>query len=65
MSFACARFARMAWLPAACGVLALSFTAPATAQVSKSSVAAKELGEVLDRLKLDSIAAADPADPGT
>jgi hypothetical protein len=65
MSFACARFARMAWLPAACGVLALSFAAPATAQVSKSSVAAKELGDVLDRLKLDSIAAADPADPGT
>jgi hypothetical protein len=65
MSFACARFARMAWLPTACGVLALSFAAPATAQESKSSVAAKELGDVLDRLKLDSIAAADPADPGT
>ncbi len=65
MSFACARFARMAWLPAACGVLALSLAAPATAQESKSSVAAKELGDVLDRLKLDSIAAADPADPGT
>lgn len=65
MSFACARFARMVWLPAACGALALSFAAPATAQESKSSVAAKELGDVLDRLKLDSIAAADPADPGT
>jgi hypothetical protein len=65
MSFACARFARMAWLPVACGVLALSLAAPATAQESKSSVAAKELGDVLDRLKLDSIAAADPGDPGT
>ena len=30
----------------------------------KSSAAAKELGDVLDRRKLDSIAAADPADAG-
>ena len=37
----------------------------ASAQTSKSSAAAKELSETLDRLKLDSIAAADPADPGT
>jgi hypothetical protein len=65
MSFACARSASMVWLPAACGVLALTLAAPATAQESKSSLAAKELGDVLDRLKLDSIAAADPADPGT
>jgi hypothetical protein len=39
---------------------------PAAAQVpSKSSAAAKELGDTLDRLKLDSIAAADPSEPGT
>ena len=31
----------------------------------KSAAAAKQLGETLDRLKLDAIAAADPADPGT
>jgi hypothetical protein len=48
-----------------CGVLATIPTAPAAAQDSKSAPAAKELGETLDRLKLDSIAAADPADPGT
>jgi hypothetical protein len=35
------------------------------AQPSKSSAAAKELGEVLDRLKLDSIAAADPSEKDT
>src|SRR5688500_7399431 len=35
------------------------------AEDSKSAAAAKELSETLDRLKLDSIAAADPADPGT
>lgn len=58
------RLGRLAWLPvaAACVVLA---TVPAFAQSSKSAVAAKELSDTLDRLKLDSIAAADPADPGT
>jgi hypothetical protein len=65
MSFACARSARMVWLPAACGVLVCALAAPAAAQESKSAVAAKELGDVLDRLKLDSIAAADPSEPGT
>jgi hypothetical protein len=55
----------MVWLPAVCGVLVLALTSPATAQESKSSAAAKELGAVLDRLKLDSIAAADPSEPGT
>ena len=35
------------------------------AQPSKSSAAAKELGQVLDRLKLDSIAAADPSEKDT
>jgi hypothetical protein len=37
----------------------------ATAQDSKSSAAAKQLTEVLDRLKLDAIAAPDPADAST
>jgi hypothetical protein len=39
--------------------------APAAAQDSKSAAAAKELSETLDRLKLDSIAAADPSDSST
>src|SRR5262245_45863305 len=65
MSFSCVRSARMVWLAAACGVIALALAAPSAAQESKSSVAAKELGDVLDRLKLDSIAAADPSEPGT
>jgi hypothetical protein len=53
-------------LVAACGVLVTVLAVPATAQVaSKSSAAAKELGDTLDRLKLDSIAAADPSEPGT
>ena len=65
MYFACARSVRMVWLPAVCGVLALALAAPALAQESKSTAAAKELGDVLDRLKLDSIAAADPSEPGT
>jgi hypothetical protein len=34
-------------------------------QDSRSAAAAKELADTLDRLKLDSIAAADPSDPGT
>jgi hypothetical protein len=65
MSFACVRSARMVRLFAVCGVLVLTVVVPATAQESKSAAAAKELGDVLDRLKLDSIAAADPAEPGT
>ena len=49
-----------------CLVLALTLgaAAPALSQGSKSGSAAKELSEVLDRLKLDSIAAVDPAEPG-
>jgi hypothetical protein len=39
--------------------------ASAVAEDSKSAVAARELASVLDRLKLDSIAAADPAEPGS
>jgi hypothetical protein len=40
--------------------------APATAlaQPPKSAAAAKQLTDTLDRLKLDAIAAPDPADPG-
>jgi hypothetical protein len=55
---------RTAWwcATAAVGVLAM-LAGVAAAQDSKSSVAAKELGDTLDRLKLDSIAAPDPADP--
>lgn len=51
---------RISVLAAALAVLA----SPALAQDSKSSVAAKELSDVLDRLKLDSIAAVDPSEPG-
>jgi hypothetical protein len=65
MSLAYLRSVRMVRSLVACGVLVLTVVVPATAQESKSSVAAKELGDVLDRLKLDSIAAADPSDPGT
>jgi hypothetical protein len=60
------RFARSYWLSvSAAGAILASVPAPVSAQSSKSSLAAKELGETLDRLKLDSIAAANPADPGT
>lgn len=66
MSFASSRSGRIVRLSAAaaCGVLATALTAVGAAQDSKSSVAAKALSETLDRLKLDSIAAADPAEPG-
>ena len=37
---------------------------PPRKPASKSAAAAKQLTEVLDRLKLDAIAAPDPADPG-
>ena len=52
----------------ACLAFTLTFLAvgsAASAQDAKSAAAAKQLGETLDRLKLDSIATADPADPGT
>jgi hypothetical protein len=48
---------------AAFGVLGLLSTGTAAREDSKSSLAAKELGETLDRLKLDAIAAPDPSDP--
>ena len=48
--------------------LSCALLAPAVAvaqNAAKSPSAAKELTAVLDRLKLDAIAAADPADPGS
>lgn len=67
MPFARVRSSRLVrvFAAAACGVLATALIAGAAPQDSKSSAAAKELGDVLDRLKLDAIAAPDPADPGT
>ena len=54
----------VAWLAAAAfGAFTLFSPDMAAAQDSKSSAAAKQLGETLDKLKLDSIAAADPTDP--
>ena len=45
------------------GVLALTVSATALAQESKSAALAKELSSVLDAAKLDSIATKDPAKP--
>ena len=47
-----------------CCVGMLVSAAPAAAQASKSSAAAKALVAALDSAKLDSVAAADPTDPG-
>jgi hypothetical protein len=46
-------------------VLLLSIAATATAQDSKSAALAKQLAAALDAAKMDSIAAADPTQPGT
>jgi hypothetical protein len=43
-------------------ILTFTLVAGAAAQDSRSSAAAKQLGDALDRLKLDSIAAPDPSD---
>lgn len=59
---ACRRIAGLA-LPTA--FLIFATVAAASAQGAKSQAAAKQLAETLDRLKLDSIATADPSDPGT
>jgi hypothetical protein len=48
---------------AAFGLVGLLCAGAAAKEDSKSSVAAKELGEALDRAKLDAIAAPDPSDP--
>ena len=50
---------------AVAALAALSLAAMAPAQDSKSAPLAKQLAQVLDTAKLDSVAAADPADPGT
>jgi hypothetical protein len=58
-------------LRAACRVVVLFavcvglIPAAVSAQGTKSSAAAKQLSDTLDRLKLDSIAAPDPSDPST
>jgi hypothetical protein len=46
-------------------VLTLSLAAAAAAQESKSAALAKQLAAALDAAKMDSIAAADPTQPGT
>ncbi|HEV3486564.1 MAG TPA: hypothetical protein VG106_14230 [Vicinamibacterales bacterium] len=48
-----------------CCACALAAALPAAAQDSKSSPAAKALVAAMDSAKLDSVAAADPAEPGT
>ena len=55
---------RVASLALALSVSAGALTAAAQGP-PKSAAAAKQLGEALDRLKLDAIAAPDPADPST
>ena len=57
------RTAAVAFLTVA--VCAAAAVRPAVAQESKSAAAAKQLVQALDAAKLDAIAAADPADPGT
>jgi hypothetical protein len=49
----------------ACGALLVGPALAAAQDAAKSPAAAKQLTEVLDRLKLDAIAAADPTDPST
>jgi hypothetical protein len=45
--------------------LVLSIPATATAQEARSSALAKQLAAALDAAKMDSVAAADPTQPGT
>jgi hypothetical protein len=52
------------WLAAAVVVSSLGVAVPID-QTSKSASAVKELTQALEAAKLDSIAAADPSDPGT
>jgi hypothetical protein len=51
------------FVTAAFGVVGLLSAGLSAKEDSKSAVAAKELGEALDRAKLDAIAAPDPSDP--
>ena len=46
-------------------VLIVFVAAPAAAQESKSAALAKQLAAALDAAKIDSVAAADPSQPGT
>ena len=55
---------RLAGLAAGCALL-LGPAAASAQSGPKSGAAAKQLTEVLDRLKLDAIAAPDPADAAT
>jgi hypothetical protein len=50
--------------PLACALALFCTVSTALAQEPKSHLAARQLSEVLDRAKLDSIAAADPSEPG-
>jgi hypothetical protein len=50
---------------AVCAVFLTSVVAPAAAQDAKSPDVVKQLTQLLDEKKLDSIAAPDPATPGT
>jgi hypothetical protein len=49
----------------ALAALLIVLSPPLFAQSSKSAAAAKQLAEALDASKLEAIAAADPADPGS
>jgi hypothetical protein len=55
------------YVPAAACVVAAALLAPsgAAAQDAKSPEAVKQLTQLLDQQKLDSIAAPDPQNPGT
>ena len=55
--------ARRAVVGGLAAVVVLASTGSTLAQGAKSAAAAKELAQVLDTAKLDSIAAVDPADP--
>ncbi len=59
------RGGRLCGVAAACVALPLLTAAPVLAQAAKSAAAVKELAGALDAAKLDAVAAADPAEPGT
>src|SRR3954453_22302402 len=64
MANICVRSIRAAARAAACGGLLLSAAASASAQDAKSPDIVKQLTQILDAKKLDSIAAPDPQAPG-
>jgi hypothetical protein len=59
------RGGRVCGVAAVCVALPLLTAAPVLAQTTKSAAAVKELAGALDAAKLDAVAAADPAEPGT